>query len=256
MGLFDNHNAWIDENYISVWEIIRLLKNSACDFEPWKEVGEFLGNIDAKYFKLYKKDKFKNLVSATEYYCQQGIGTFPIYDDTPITKLINSLMDINFIDEDDEIEVKVNKLRQEILNYYWDKKSIYHCKKIMELNLIPPPPLKKEADKYKDKCDYDQHYIQYLLYLKKLHEMQNKKDQLISKILDESNINHAPDLAFAVQLWEHLYLTPNKDNDSHSNTSNRWIKQNTNYDVSAGSAKRIREIVTPLKDWGSQRPKP
>ena len=80
-------------------------------------------------------------------------------------------------------------------------------------------------------------------------------DTLLTAIHDKSNEHHAPDLSHAVQLWVDLYIDGLISTDSHSNKANRWINSNTSYGNNAGdsSVKRLREVSTPLKDFGGQR---
>lgn len=80
-------------------------------------------------------------------------------------------------------------------------------------------------------------------------------DTLLTAIHDKSNEYHAPDLSHAVQLWVNLYIDGLISTDSHSNKANRWINSNTSYGNNAedSSVKRLREVSTPLKDFGGQR---
>lgn len=79
-------------------------------------------------------------------------------------------------------------------------------------------------------------------------------DNILQVILDESREDHAPDLKHAIQLWVDLYIQDGIRGDSHSSKANIWIKNNTNYAESATSSiGRIREIATPLKDFGAKR---
>ncbi len=80
-------------------------------------------------------------------------------------------------------------------------------------------------------------------------------DSVLQTILDEKNEYHAPDLKYAIQLWIHLYIDGKICNDSHSNKANLWINSNTSYgDIpTSSSVKRLREVSTPLKDFGGQR---
>lgn len=79
-------------------------------------------------------------------------------------------------------------------------------------------------------------------------------DNTLQTILDESQDEHAPDLKHAIQLWIDLYIHGGIKGDSHSSKANIWIKNNTNYAENANSSiGRIREIATPLKDFGAKR---
>lgn len=79
-------------------------------------------------------------------------------------------------------------------------------------------------------------------------------ESILQTILDESHEDHAPDLKHAIQLWIDLYIHGGIKSDSHSSKANIWIRTNTNYAENANSSiGRIREIATPLKDFGAKR---
>ena len=82
-------------------------------------------------------------------------------------------------------------------------------------------------------------------------------DLTLQTILDESHDEHAPDLKHAINLWIDLYINKGVGGGSHSAMANNWIYGNTGYESSTESSpvKRLREITTPLKDFGGQRPK-
>ena len=83
-------------------------------------------------------------------------------------------------------------------------------------------------------------------------------DDLLTKILDENNKNHAIDLKYAINLWVDLYVINPRTHGEHSGNADTWLKNNTGYSElkgGEGSIKRIREIATPLKKFGSTRPK-
>ena len=81
-------------------------------------------------------------------------------------------------------------------------------------------------------------------------------DSILQTILNESHEHHAPDLKHAIQLWNDLYINKLIGTDSHSNRADIWIGSNTGYAENARSSiGRIREIATPLKDFGAKRSK-
>ena len=82
-------------------------------------------------------------------------------------------------------------------------------------------------------------------------------ESALQTVLNENHKCHAPDLKHAIQLWIHLYIDGAVGDDSHSNKANLWIKNNTPYgDINTNSSvKRLREVTTPLKDFGGQRKK-
>lgn len=86
----------------------------------------------------------------------------------------------------------------------------------------------------------------------------NTESSLLEQIFDHSREDsYAPDLALSIRLWESIYITNPKEEDSHTNKANIWLKLNTNYDVGKqnSSASKIREITSPLKSWSPQRDK-
>ena len=82
-------------------------------------------------------------------------------------------------------------------------------------------------------------------------------DSVLQTILNDSHEDHAPDLKHAIHLWIDLYINKDVGGGSHSAMANHWIYANTGYDSSENSSpvKRLREITTPFKDFGGQRPK-
>ncbi|MFW1851083.1 hypothetical protein ACG9XR_10985 [Acinetobacter guillouiae] len=85
----------------------------------------------------------------------------------------------------------------------------------------------------------------------------NKESSLLEQIFDHSKEDsYAPDLALSIKLWESIYITNPKE-DSHTNRANHWITNNTSYPIEEKnpSSSRIREITSPLKEWGSKRNK-
>lgn len=82
-------------------------------------------------------------------------------------------------------------------------------------------------------------------------------DSILQTILDESHEHHAPDLSYSIKLWSDLYIDGQIGTDSHSNKANLWINNNTSYGNNTinSSVKRLREVSTPLKDFGGLRSK-
>lgn len=76
-------------------------------------------------------------------------------------------------------------------------------------------------------------------------------------LLDTGHEYHAPDLAYAVRLWLDIYANGKPKDDSHTNLANVWISKHTNYNTHDDGYQmmqnRIREIATPLKDFGKKR---
>lgn len=86
---------------------------------------------------------------------------------------------------------------------------------------------------------------------------QLQAQQVNVPIFDDNHEYFAPDLAHAVNLWLDIYGNGKKKDDSHTNLANQWIKANTQYDHHDSKytrvESRIREITTPLQDYGKER---
>lgn len=95
--------------------------------------------------------------------------------------------------------------------------------------------------------------------LKRIAELENQANAApaFDALLDTEHEYHAPDLAYAVRLWLDTYANGKSKDDSHTNLANIWIRQHTNYnkhdDGYQMMESRIREIATPLKDFGQKR---
>lgn len=85
----------------------------------------------------------------------------------------------------------------------------------------------------------------------------NNINSLLTAIHDKSHEYHAPDLSHAIRLWNDLYIDGMIGSDSHSHKANLWVNKNTSYgdNPDNSSIKRLREVSTPLKDFGGQRQK-
>lgn len=91
-------------------------------------------------------------------------------------------------------------------------------------------------------------------------KLNQKADHTVSGVLtaihDKNHEHHAPDLSHSIKLWSDLYINGKIGSDSHSNKADIWINNNTGYaDNAKSSVGRIREIATPLKDFGAKRSK-
>ena len=78
-----------------------------------------------------------------------------------------------------------------------------------------------------------------------------------SLLFDKNHECFAPDLVYAIRLWNDIYANDQKKKDSHTNLANTWIEKHTQYNKHAQGCEqakgRIREITTPLKDFGAKR---
>ena len=82
-----------------------------------------------------------------------------------------------------------------------------------------------------------------------------KSENLLNLIFDQSQTDkYAPDLVYAIRLWESLYIDNTASTDKHSNRSNYWIKTNTPYQNETSiEVKRLREITSPFEFWHIDR---
>ncbi len=183
------------------------------------------------------------------------------------------------------ISVKVNDETAQILNTLADEQGITvgECLRNAVLEMLELYELyEKLADPNSDK--YSEQGQKLIEYIKsnvpdpeKLYSLLKKANVLpieqasdpnqshtpadgeqLALVFDSTNANYAPDLVHALNLWLDLYHRNPKDSDSHTNKANIWLKNNTAYEyVKRGDTamSRIREIATPLKDFGQQRAK-
>ena len=264
MSLLSKEKALIENDYFQVWEIVEMLSKGG--FNLWEEVGEFLGhhNFDTE-LTLYCRDSFHRMHEVRNDYA-------------PIRNLIHGLH-VAWLEGEESIQ----KIKIDIIGYYWAKHEIYNFKPIMDLGIIEgfneqiAEPLYKEPTQAYAEFEKINASLELDLAIEKNkveklnEEIDNLKaeiakweasqavqqDCLLSQIFDESATErYAPDLALSIKLWEHIYIT-NPKSDSHTNKAIKWLKSNTGYEVSkkAGSASKIREITTPFVSWGNLRDK-
>lgn len=94
-----------------------------------------------------------------------------------------------------------------------------------------------------------------------LHQKSSKPDDdVLQVIFDENYEHHAPDLKNAIKLWIDLYIHGKVGGNSHTGRADNWISKFTDYNAEITKADqrsidRIREIATPLKDFGTKRSK-
>lgn len=158
-----------------------------------------------------------------------------------------------------------------------DDYLIEHVKLVNDDKLKQLDSLKTENDNLNSRLNiarntYKQHQNDIKILKEKNEKLEAEKVELIKQlkeqtdtpadysilqtILNESHEYHAPDLKHAIQLWNDLYINKLIGTDSHSNRADIWIGSNTGYDEDAKSSiGRIREIATPLKDFGTKRSK-
>ena len=117
MSLLSKEKALIKNDYFQVWEIVELLSKGG--FNLWEEVGEFLGhhNFDTE-LTLYCRDDFHRMHEVRNDYA-------------PVRNLISGLT-IAWLAGEESIQ----KIKIDIIGYYWAKHEIYNFKPIMDLGII------------------------------------------------------------------------------------------------------------------------
>lgn len=93
--------------------------------------------------------------------------------------------------------------------------------------------------------------------IKQYEYQKSDTNNLLELIFDESaKDKYAPDLAYAIRLWQSVYIDNNKA-DSHNSKANTWIKNNTPYsgEQDDTATRRLREIASSYNDWHSSRKK-
>lgn len=130
------------------------------------------------------------------------------------------------------------------------KKTIANLELDVAIEQVTVKELNAEIEKLKTELLEKEQKIKEL---ESLHK-QNDTD-LISLIFDESATDrYAPDLVYAIQLWQALYLDNASNSDSHGNRSKYWINNNTPYKNEASiEVKRLKEITSPYHGWHIDR---
>lgn len=196
--------------------------------------------------------------------------------------------------KDIKTELELMQIKNKYKNLYlvsqdYESNSFVRMIKDLNKNTAPPIPLNVEVNVDLQKAQSNNQLLSQKLHIKdqQINQLQTENQTLkqriaeleaqlaaaqaqtakenfsfehkpVAAILDADHPKHAPDLAHAVNLWLALYGDSSaNDTDSHSNRAFIWIKQNTGYPAieDNSSVKRIREICTPLSDWGGQRPR-
>ena len=122
VALLSKEKEVIKNDYFRVWDIVELLYKKTDN--NWDEVGQFLGhyNFDTE-LTLYRQDAYCRINEVNNNYL-------------PIRKLIDGL-NMTWI----EGEESVQKIKFDIIGYYWHKNEIYNFKPIMDLGIIAEPSI-------------------------------------------------------------------------------------------------------------------
>lgn len=117
MSLLGREKALIKNDYFQVWEIVEMLSKEG--YHSWEEVGQFLGHYDFDTeLTLYKQDAYCRINEVHNNYL-------------PIRKLIDGLSMVWL-----EGEESIQKIKIDIIGYYWAKHEIFNFKPIMDLGII------------------------------------------------------------------------------------------------------------------------
>lgn len=269
----------VEVEFIQVNEAIEQLQDGLTDKSL---LGRVLKNQGFLSLDLYFKNLDNDLIMADKF-TKSEIYT-AIGEVYPIKGLINSnsIFEIFKPSIPDLTSIFLQNKTLKDLSYYWIADEFY---KIFDNN----KPQKETVVYYTDKTASDkQKKLQSeIAELKEClaeqkHQVQNKSKELTTlqveldeanarikdiesqsnngkypSVFDKNNEFFAPDLAHAINLWLDTYGNGKKKDDSHTNLANQWIKSNTNYNENSDGYKqvenRIREITTPLKDFGAKR---
>ena len=164
--------------------------------------------------------------------------------DSYIASLTNTSRDKTPVQNDSELLAKLESAQtdNDKLNARLSKASEIYRQNKSEIEVLTEKNKKADIEK------------EELIKQLKSQAAMPADDNTLQTILDESHDEHAPDLKHAIQLWIDLYIHGGIKGDSHSSKANIWIRNNTNYAENANSSiGRIREIATPLKDFGAKR---
>lgn len=127
MSLLSKEKALIENDYFQVWEIVEMLSEDG--YNSWEDVGAFLGHHDFDTeLTLYCRDSFHRLHEVPSDY-------------SPIRNLIHGLS-IAWLEGEESIQ----KIKIDIIGYYWAKHEIYNFKPLIELNIIAPLEPNIECD--------------------------------------------------------------------------------------------------------------
>ena len=127
MSLLGKEKALIKKDYFQVWEVVEMLREYSNG--SWEDVGEFLGhyNFDTE-LTLYCRDGFHRMHEVRNNYA-------------PIRNLIDGLS-IAWLEGEESIQ----KIKIDIIDYYWAKDEIYNLKPLINLNIIAPLEPNIECD--------------------------------------------------------------------------------------------------------------
>lgn len=120
MGLLSKEKALIQNDYFRVWDIVEMLSKEG--YHSWDEVGQFLGHYDFDTeLTLYKQDAYCRINEVHNNYL-------------PIRKLIDGL-NMAWLEGEESIQ----RIKLDMICYYWAKHEIFNFKPIMDLGIIEKP---------------------------------------------------------------------------------------------------------------------
>lgn len=240
--------------------LVNILKNQGFfDLIPYIEKGNVLIKAD-KFTKL----EIQNLI--IDAYSEKPVIRFGVAQNTFLSAISNHTMrrQLKFPTyywRADDFYKKLgnNEPRRETVVYYNNKTTSNEQKELQsEIAKLKGDLLEQKhqfQNKSKELAALQTQLDEANVRIKEIESQTNDSKYL--SVFDKNNDFFAPDLAHAINLWLDTYGNGKKKDDSHTNLANQWIKLNTNYDKNSDGYKqvesRIREITTPLKDFGAKR---
>lgn len=207
-------------------------------FKPYNDVAKVYPNLEKT---TIKKVDLTNYLHDIGYSLDELIA-----QQKPINQAANSQHTGNYQDNHEVVN------RNEQLAYQSLTKELNETKSALEKMTLSEAEAQRKVKELSRDLDEAN---------RNLHQKSSKPDEdVLQTIFDESYEHHAPDLKNAAKLWIDLYIHDKVGGNSHTGRADNWISKFTNYDAETTKADqrsidRIREIATPLKDFGTKRSK-
>lgn len=237
-------------------------KQDLADFEPLQDYVNFLGIIPTpKEYPLFYKNDFFDLTE-----CESMITGFDPYDgwrcserEQAYNLVLASVHNGKFKPHphrENDYLISADDFREWLLakDIFIDGFTNTLNKKTQDGNQNQTADLQQIADLQADNVRLQARITQLE---SQLNQAKDSGAPAFDTLLDTGHEYHAPDLAHAVRLWLDIYANGKPKDDSHTNLANVWIGKYTNYNAHDDGYQmmqnRIREIATPLKDFGKKR---
>lgn len=262
MGLIDG--IVYETNYfISVYEALGLVADHTN--ENLEDVAIYL---DSYWLSVFVPVYEKNAVYLYKCIDHQKYNDFKkiqVFESTEV--ILQEMAEIKAIEDDETAKFSAYvAFRNKYVNCFWLRHDFFNnegIKKIgitddladLQLDNIYLDARKAEAERTRKVCQMQKEHEQQANARKETtsNTSKNKSESIQQYENDLTNTDHpnyAPDLHVALQLWTAFNECQNSN--SYSQFANKWLSKNySDYPESAKT--RIREIASPLKNWGSQR---